>query len=396
MWASVIGSPACVWRTVPAEPGCPSWRFRVWMPWTSTSSFRPRRNQHAHHLVTSSSRWPSRPSRPPSALAPSAGSVAPQERTGRHLRAPRPTTASRQAKKDYVKLDLLALNDFHGNLEPPTGSSGNIPGITNDGTKAGGAAYLASAAQEGAQEVARRGRHAADRRGRRPHRRQPAALGGLPRRADHQGDEHDGPRRRRRWATTSSTRASTSCCACRRAAAWPTATAPTARTPARAARPSRAPTSPTSAPTCSGRTRRATARPTPFKPYKIFKVDGQKVGFIGMTLEDTDTDRRPGRHRRRRLPRRGRDRQRAGAQAAQEGRQVDHRAAARGRRADRRHVVQRLHRRERRRAGHRPEPRPRRSTRSSAATPTRPTTAWSRTRRATRGCSPAPRRSAGW
>ena len=30
-------------------------------------------------------------------------------------------------------------------------------------------------------------------------------------------------------------------------------------------------------------------RPTPFKPYKIFKVDGQKVGFIGMTLEDTDT-----------------------------------------------------------------------------------------------------------
>ena len=30
-------------------------------------------------------------------------------------------------------------------------------------------------------------------------------------------------------------------------------------------------------------------RATPFKPYKIFKVDGQKVGFIGMTLEDTDT-----------------------------------------------------------------------------------------------------------
>ena len=51
-----------------------------------------------------------------------------------------------QAKKsDYVKLDLLALNDFHGNLEPPTGNSGNIPGITNvAGTKAGGAAYLAS------------------------------------------------------------------------------------------------------------------------------------------------------------------------------------------------------------------------------------------------------------
>ena len=30
-------------------------------------------------------------------------------------------------------------------------------------------------------------------------------------------------------------------------------------------------------------------RPTPFRPYKIFKVEDQKVAFIGMTLEDTDT-----------------------------------------------------------------------------------------------------------
>jgi 5'-nucleotidase len=30
-------------------------------------------------------------------------------------------------------------------------------------------------------------------------------------------------------------------------------------------------------------------RPTPFKPYQIFKVKGQKVAFIGMTLEGTPT-----------------------------------------------------------------------------------------------------------
>src|SRR3954454_11884545 len=42
-------------------------------------------------------------------------------------------------KTDYVKLDLLAINDFHGNLEPPTGSSGRI-----NNTNAGGASFLGS------------------------------------------------------------------------------------------------------------------------------------------------------------------------------------------------------------------------------------------------------------
>ena len=44
-------------------------------------------------------------------------------------------------KKDFIKLDLLALNDFHGNLEtiPSTSSSGRI-----NATPAGGAAYLAT------------------------------------------------------------------------------------------------------------------------------------------------------------------------------------------------------------------------------------------------------------
>ncbi|MGN9801761.1 bifunctional metallophosphatase/5'-nucleotidase [Micromonospora sp. L32] len=48
-----------------------------------------------------------------------------------------------------VDVKLLALNDFHGNLEPPTGSSGNIAG-----QPAGGAEYLATqlAALRGATE----------------------------------------------------------------------------------------------------------------------------------------------------------------------------------------------------------------------------------------------------
>ena len=80
------------------------------------------------------------------ALAPDADSVAPQERPAGTSGAKTYHRLAQAKKSDYVKLDLLALNDFHGNLEPPTGSSGNIPGITNvTGTKAGGAAYLASA-----------------------------------------------------------------------------------------------------------------------------------------------------------------------------------------------------------------------------------------------------------
>jgi 5'-nucleotidase len=46
-------------------------------------------------------------------------------------------------KKPTVHVQLLAINDFHGNLEPPTGSGGNVP--TPDGTVlAGGVVYLAT------------------------------------------------------------------------------------------------------------------------------------------------------------------------------------------------------------------------------------------------------------
>jgi 5'-nucleotidase len=50
-----------------------------------------------------------------------------------------------QAEPRDVEVQLLGINDFHGNLEPPTGSSGRIlpaPGGTN--VDAGGAAFLAT------------------------------------------------------------------------------------------------------------------------------------------------------------------------------------------------------------------------------------------------------------
>ena len=43
------------------------------------------------------------------------------------------------AKPPPVEVQILGINDFHGNLEPPTGSSGRIEGID-----AGGATYLAT------------------------------------------------------------------------------------------------------------------------------------------------------------------------------------------------------------------------------------------------------------
>jgi 5'-nucleotidase len=71
-------------------------------------------------------------------LAPSAGSSAPQERKAGTSGA-KAYDRLEKKKKNYVKLDLLAINDFHGNLEPPTGSSGQV-----GTTRAGGAAFLAS------------------------------------------------------------------------------------------------------------------------------------------------------------------------------------------------------------------------------------------------------------
>jgi 5'-nucleotidase len=74
--------------------------------------------------------------------APTAG---PAGASGSLARHPKPRTP--------IKLDLLAINDFHGNLEKPTGSSGRITtGLDANGApinvEAGGAARLATTLDE--------------------------------------------------------------------------------------------------------------------------------------------------------------------------------------------------------------------------------------------------------
>lgn len=55
------------------------------------------------------------------------------------------TTQGAQAKPNgQVPVRLLALNDFHGNLEPPTGSSGRMVDENGNTVSAGGAAYVAA------------------------------------------------------------------------------------------------------------------------------------------------------------------------------------------------------------------------------------------------------------
>ena len=52
-----------------------------------------------------------------------------------------PASAQRSAD---TKVQLLAINDFHGNLQPPSGSSGRIPGPGGTSIDAGGVEYLAT------------------------------------------------------------------------------------------------------------------------------------------------------------------------------------------------------------------------------------------------------------
>ena len=43
-----------------------------------------------------------------------------------------------------MKVQLLAFNDFHGNIEPPSGSNGKITLPGNMSVNAGGAAFFAN------------------------------------------------------------------------------------------------------------------------------------------------------------------------------------------------------------------------------------------------------------
>ncbi|MEQ4714765.1 bifunctional metallophosphatase/5'-nucleotidase [Nonomuraea sp. B19D2] len=67
-----------------------------------------------------------------------AGAVA----SGAVMLATLPADASKASRT--VPVRLLALNDFHGNLEPPTGSSGRMVDENGKTVDAGGAAYVAT------------------------------------------------------------------------------------------------------------------------------------------------------------------------------------------------------------------------------------------------------------
>ena len=58
------------------------------------------------------------------------------------------STAASEPLPNRFDLQLLAINDFHGNLEPPTSSSGRITLPDGSTVNAGGAAFLADKLQE--------------------------------------------------------------------------------------------------------------------------------------------------------------------------------------------------------------------------------------------------------
>ena len=127
------------------------------------------------------------------------------------LKSPWPSrrqTARGRQNAPTTAVQLLALNDFHGQLEalPATATSGarvgNLtdinpdPNVTNlqcvapGCVPAGGAEFLATHLRD----LAATNPNSVDRVGGRQHRRNAPAVGALPRRADHRGTQPDGSR----------------------------------------------------------------------------------------------------------------------------------------------------------------------------------------------------------
>ena len=103
--------------------------------------------------------------------------------------APSTFAAGPKQKDNDTHVQLLAINDFHGNLEPPAGSSGRI---ATSPTASPSMPAAPSTSPRTSSTLAQENPNTVDGRRRRPDRRQPAALGALPRRADDRGDERDG------------------------------------------------------------------------------------------------------------------------------------------------------------------------------------------------------------
>ena len=187
--------------------------------------------------------------------------------------------------------NLLAFNDFHGNIDPPTGSGGLVNGVP--GRRRGVPGVLG-------QEAARRGQAAGS------DKVITVAAG------DNVGASplvsaafHDEPRSRSRtrsaWtsprsATTSSTRASPSSSGCSSAAATRSTAARTATaSPARSSRI-----------LAANVTDKQTKLPI-LLPFTIKFVGGVPVGVRRHDAQGHPDDREPGRHHHGRLPGRGRD-----------------------------------------------------------------------------------------
>ena len=104
------------------------------------------------------------------------------------------------AKDNDTRVQILAINDFHGHVEPNTpgtiqiGQSRNAAGaIVNEVVPAGGAEYLATHVKGSDHELEHD-----HRRLRRPDRREPAAVGAVPRRAGDRGAQRRRAGRQRR------------------------------------------------------------------------------------------------------------------------------------------------------------------------------------------------------
>lgn len=185
--------------------------------------------------------------------------------------------------KKLVKVDLLAINDLHGNLEPPTGSSGRI-----NSTTAGGAAYLASMLRQERRKSKAGGATpftvaAGDLIGASPllsaaFHDEPTiealnAMGlDMASVGNHEFDE----------GVTELLRMQNGGCLSDGNGAAGQDSCPGGKQFAGA-------DFPYLGANVFWKNAAGKPRPTPFRPYKIEKVDGQKIGFIGMTLEGTDT-----------------------------------------------------------------------------------------------------------
>jgi 5'-nucleotidase len=212
-------------------------------------------------------------------FAAGAESATPQQRTAGTTGAKEYRQLAKKA--DYVKLDLLAINDFHGNLEPPTGSSGRI-----NNTSAGGAAYLAS--------VLNKERKKSRAAGAKPLTVAAGDLIGASPLLS--GAFHDEPTikamNQMHLDVTSVgnhefDEGVTELLRMQKGGCLPDGTGANGQDSCPGTQDFKGADFKYLGANVFWKDRAGHPRPTPFKPYQIFKVGGQKVAFIGMTLEGT-------------------------------------------------------------------------------------------------------------